>query len=194
VIGAQPDIEIVADTPDAPTNVAVLDVAALSTGLTETIERIRRQHPPARVLVLTTQDAPGCLEAALAAGATGYVLTPVPDQELLAAIRAVHRGRTFIDADQAGELATGRALPASAPGHARPRHPLSPREREVLVLLVRGFANREIARRLRVSVKTVETHRARLARKLGVHTRAGLVQYALLEGLLTVDAELSDTA
>src|SRR6266581_1112224 len=75
VIGAQPDIEIVADTPDAPTNVAVLDVAALSTGLTETIERIRRQHPPARVLVLTTQDAPGCLEAALAAGATGYVLT-----------------------------------------------------------------------------------------------------------------------
>ena len=71
VIGAQPDIEIVADTPDGPTDVAVLDVAAPSAGLTETIERLRRQHPPARVLVLTTRDAPGCLEAALAAGATG---------------------------------------------------------------------------------------------------------------------------
>src|SRR3989442_575975 len=96
-IGAQPDIEIVADTPDAPPDVTVLDAAALSAGLVETIERIRRQHPPARVLVLTTHDTPGCLEAALAAGATGYVLTPAADQELLAAIRAVHRGRTFVD-------------------------------------------------------------------------------------------------
>src|SRR3989442_8851366 len=134
VLGAQPDIEIGAAPPDAPPDVTVLDAAALSAGLVETIERIRRQPPPARVLVLTTHDTPGCLEAALAAGATGYVLTPAADQELLAAIRAVHRGRTFIDADQAGELATGRALPASAPAHARPRHPLSPREREVLVL------------------------------------------------------------
>ena len=71
MLGAQPDIEIVADTPDAPPDVAVLDAAALSAGLVETIERIRHRHPLARVLVLTTHDAPGCLEAVLAAGATG---------------------------------------------------------------------------------------------------------------------------
>src|SRR3989442_10333345 len=111
VIEAQPDMEIVADTPDTPSDVSVLDIAALRTGVTETIERIRRQHPRARVLVLTTHDAPGCLDAALAAGATGYVVTPATDQELLSAIRAVHRGRTLIDVGRSDAL--GR--PASGP-------------------------------------------------------------------------------
>ena len=181
VIGAQPDIEIVADTPDAPPDVTVLDAAALSAGLVETIERIRRQHPPARVLVLTTHDTPGCLEAALAAGATGYVLTPAADQELLAAIRAVHRGRTFVDIGRPDGL--GRVLSSKTP------RLLSPRERQVLDLLVRGYANHEIAARLRVSVKTVETHRARMAKKLGVRTRVQFVEYALLNGLLTAEPQ-----
>ena len=181
VIGAQPDIEIVADTPDAPPDVTVLDAAALSAGLVETIERIRHRHPLARVLVLTTHDAPGCLEAVLAAGATGYVLTPVADQELLSAIRAVHRGRTFIDVGRPDGL--GRALSSKTP------RLLSPRERQVLDLLVRGYANHEIAARLRVSVKTVETHRARMAKKLGVRTRVQFVEYALLNGLLTAEPQ-----
>ena len=187
MIGAQPDIEIVADTPDAPPDVAVLDAAALSAGLVETIERIRHRHPLARVLVLTTRDAPGCLEAALAAGATGYVLTPVADQELLSAIRAVHRGRTFIDVGRPDGL--GRALSSKTP------RLLSPWERQVLDLLARGYANHEIAERLGVSVKTVETHRARMAKKLGVRTRVQLVEYALMNGLLTAAPQhVSDIA
>ncbi len=187
LIGAQPDIEIVADTPDAPPDVAVLDAAALSAGLVETIERIRHRHPPTRVLVLTTHDAPGCLEAVLAAGATGYVLTPAADQELLSAIRAVHRGRTFVDVGRPDGL--GRALSSKTP------RLLSPRERQVLDLLARGYANHEIAERLGVSVKTVETHRARMAKKLGVRTRVQFVEYALLNGLLTAQPQdLSDIA
>ena len=198
MIEAQPDMEVVADTPEASSDVAVVDVAALSAGLVETIERIRRQSRRTRLLVLATLDDPVHLYGALAAGATGYVLKPTADQELLSAIRAVHRGRTFIDVGRPDGL--GPAFPPDAPPPApRPRPAtrqlLSPRERQVLALLVRGYANHEIAERLRVGVKTVETHRARLAKKLGVHTRVQLVEYALLNGLLTAESQhLSDIA
>src|SRR5256712_9071102 len=191
-------MEIGAAPPAPLADVAVIDVATLSAGLVETIERIRRQSRRTRLLVLATLDAPVHLYGALAAGATGYVLKPTADQELLSAIHAVHRGRTFIDVGRPD--AFGPAFPPDAPppaprlrGAARPL--LSPRERQVLALLVRGYANHEIAERLRVGVKTVETHRARLAKKLGVRTRVQLVEYALLNGLLTAESrDLSDIA
>ena len=191
-------MEIVADTPEASSDVAVMDVATLSAGLVETIERIRRQSRRTRLLVLATLDDPVHLYGALAAGATGYVLKPTADQELLSAIRAVHRGRTFIDVGRPDGFGPA-FLPDAAPPTPRLRGPtrqlLSPRERQVLALLVRGHANHEIAERLRVGVKTVETHRARLAKKLGVRTRVQLVEYALLNGLLTAQPqELSDIA
>ena len=191
-------MEVVADTPEASSDVAVVDVAALSAGLVETIERIRRQSRRTRLLVLATLDDPVHLYGALAAGATGYVLKPTADQELLSAIRAVHRGRTFIDVGRPDGF--GPAFPPDAPPptprpHGATRQLLSPRERQVLALLVRGYANHEIAERLRVGVKTVETHRARLAKKLGVRTRVQLVEYALLNGLLTAESQdLSDIA
>jgi len=198
VIEAQPDMEIVADPPATLPDVAVIDVAALSAGLVETIERIRRQSRRTRLLVLATLDDPVHLYGALAAGATGYVLKPTADQELLSAIHAVHRGRTFIDVGRPDGL--GPAFPPDAPPPTpRPRGAtrqlLSPREHQVLALLVRGYANHEIAERLRVGVKTVETHRARLAKKLGVRTRVQLVEYALLNGLLTAKPQdVSDIA
>src|SRR5437667_5013713 len=197
VIEAQADMEIVADPPETPTDVVLIDVATPSASLVETIERIRRQSRRTRLLVLTTHDDPVHLYGALAAGATGYVLKPTADQELLSAIHAVHRGRTFIDVGRPDGL--GGALPRTLPPPAQPPHAtrqlLSPRERQVLALLVRGYANHEIAERLRVGVKTVETHRARLAKKLGVRTRVQLVEYALLNGLLTAEPQhLSDIA
>ena len=198
MIEAQPDMEIVADTPEASSDVAVIDVAALSAGLVETIERIRRQSRRTRLLVLTTLDDPVHLYGALAAGATGYVLKPTADRELLSAIYAVHRGRTFIDVGHPDGLSPAFSPDAPPPAprlRGATRQLLSPRERQVLALLVRGYANHEIAERLRVGVKTVETHRARLAKKLGVRTRVQLVEYALLNGLLTAEPrDLSDIA
>src|SRR5438132_6843214 len=138
-------MEIVADPPPTLADVAVIDVATLSAGLVETIERIRRHSRRTRLLVLATLDDPVHLYGALAAGATGYVLKPTADQELLSAIRAVHRARTFIDVGRPDGL--GRALSSKTP------RLLSPRERQVLDLLARGYANHEIAERLRVSVK-----------------------------------------
>lgn len=198
VIEAQPDMEVVADTPEASSDVAVIDVATLTAGLVETIERIRRQSRRTRLLVLATLDDPVHLYGALAAGATGYVLKPTADQELLSAIHAVHRGRTFIDVGRPDAFRPAFPLDAPPPSprpRGAPRQLLSPREREVLTQLVRGYANHEIAERLRVGVKTVETHRARLAKKLGVRTRVQLVEYALLNGLLTAQPQdLSDIA
>jgi len=191
-------MEIVADPPAPLADVAVIDVATLSAGLVETIERIRRQSRRTRLLVLATLDDPVHLYGALAAGATGYVLKPTADQELLSAIHAVHRGRTFVDVGRPDGF--GPAFPPHAPPptprlRGATRQLLSPRERQVLALLVRGYANHEIAERLRVGVKTVETHRARLAKKLGVRTRVQLVEYALLNGLLTAESrDLSDIA
>jgi len=198
VIEAQADMEIVADPPETPTDVVLIDVATPSASLVETIERIRRQSRRTRLLVLTTHDDPVQLYGALAAGATGYVLKPTTDHEILSAIHSVHRGRTFIDVGRPDAFRPAFPLDASPPA-PRPRgatrQPLSPREREVLALLVRGYANHEIAQRLRVSVKTVETHRARMAKKLGVRTRVQLVEYALLNGLLTAQPQdLSDIA
>src|SRR2546428_9764969 len=150
-----------------------MDVPTGSAGLVKPSERIRSESRRTRLLVLATLDDPVHLFGALAAGATGYVLKPVADQELLSAIRAVHRGRTFIDVGRPDGF--GPAFPLDAPPPAprlrgATRQLLSPRERQVLALLVRGYANHEIAERLRVGVKTVETHRARQAQKPGVRT------------------------
>jgi two-component system response regulator NreC len=121
-------------------------------------------------------DDPGYARLALAAGASGHVIKDAESAELLAAIRAVHRGRTFV------QVGSEPAAPATLERPATPT--LSPRERQVLGLLAHGHTNREVADRLSLSVKTVETHRARLSDKLGLHSRADLVRLAIELGLL----------
>jgi DNA-binding NarL/FixJ family response regulator len=184
----QPDLDLAAVAPgdaarrhaaELRPDVTMLDASLPDTALLELMEGVRRAHPATRFLVLAGRDRPGRLDAALAMGAAGYVVKHAPPEEIVAAIRAVARGRTFIDAGHPPAFVTPAPHPA---GGATP--PLSQREREVLVLIARGHPNRDIAKRLRVSVKTVETYRARLARKLGARSRAALVEYALLHGLL----------
>jgi DNA-binding NarL/FixJ family response regulator len=106
----------------------------------------------------------------MAAGAAGYVVKKVADSELVSAIRAVHGGRTFVDLTQ--------SLDPPSPKD------LSRREREVLRLLAQGHSNQQIADRIRVSVKTVETHRTRLSVKLGLKGRAELYRFAVESGIL----------
>ena len=122
-------------------------------------------------------DDPGYAQLTQIAGASGHVVKDSESSELLTAIRAVHRGDTFVPVDRRPRAS------ASAAGAAHPPA-LSPRERQVLGLLARGHTNREIGDRLSLSVKTVETHRARLRDKLGLRTRADLVRLALTLGLL----------
>ena len=185
LLDAQPDMAVVAEAGDGEEairratgsrpDVAVVDLTMPGLSGVETLEGLRREVPATRLLVLTMHDDPGYARLAMAAGASGHVIKDAESGELLSAIRAVHRGRTFV---QVGT----ETVPAEPP---RPTAPaLSPRERQVLELLAHGHTNREVADRLSLSVKTVETHRARLSDKLGLHTRADLVRLAIDLGLL----------
>ena len=134
-------------------------------------------------------DDPAYLQAALRAGASGYIVKRAADVELLTAIRAVHQGRTFVDLTRPSERGRGREvrrISRASPGHKQAK-PLSRREAEVLRLLAQGHTNHEAADHLAVSVKTIETHRKRLSDKLGLKSRAQLFRFAVEVGLLDGD-------
>jgi DNA-binding NarL/FixJ family response regulator len=152
------------------------------------VGKLVRDLPQAPVLVLAINENLGFVRSILAIGVQGYVLKRASESEFLQAVRAVARGRRFLDSRLSDALA-GLILDASA-SSARPA--LSQRERQVLTAIAKGFTRQEIADELRVSVKTVETYRARIRKKLELHSRAELVQYALASGILDNDeAQLS---
>jgi two-component system response regulator NreC len=134
-------------------------------------------------------DDPAYLRSALAAGASGYLLKRAVDAELLAAIRAVHRGGTYVDPRLADVLVQG--VLGKSGRKARPKQPaniLSGREHQVLKLVAQGYSSQQIAKRIFVSVKTVETYRARIAEKLELRTRSEVVRYAIRMGLLSAES------
>ncbi|HEX8203349.1 MAG TPA: response regulator transcription factor [Isosphaeraceae bacterium] len=200
MINAQPDMEVVGEAangheavtlagPMAP-DVVTLDLTMPGGSSIKMIERLRRECPRCRVLVVTMHDDPAYVRAALAAGSSGYVVKSAPEAELLTAIRAVARGRTFVGPDLAPDLsdpASTRPAGAGPTGPAGPASPFSQREREVLELLAQGHTNQAIGDRLFLCVKTIETYRARIAEKLGLRTRADIIRYAIEIGLLGRD-------
>jgi DNA-binding NarL/FixJ family response regulator len=137
---------------------------------------LREQQNPARVLVITSFTDPAAVLPAVQAGAAGYVYKDVDPPALAAAIRAVHAGHVLLHPDVAGLLAAG--------GPARPAGRLTPRESEVLTEIARGRSNREIARSLALSEKTVKTHVSAVLAKLGVQDRTQAALFAVRKGLL----------
>jgi two-component system, NarL family, response regulator NreC len=197
LINAQADMEVVSEAPDGDRavqaaratrpDVALLDLTMPGSGGMGALEEIARCCPDARVLVLSMHDDPAYLRSVLAAGASGYVLKRAVDTELLAAIRAVHRGGVFVDPSLA-HVFVRDALDKAATGRTpRSLNILSERERQVLRLVAQGYGSQEIAKQILVSVKTVETYRARIAEKLGLRTRMEIVRFAVQMGLLTCD-------
>jgi two-component system response regulator NreC len=196
LINAQADMEVVSEAPDGEQairaahetrpDVALMDLTMPRTGGMRALQEIVQDCPKTRVLVLTMHDDPAYLRSVLAAGASGYVLKRSVDAELLTAIRAVHRGGTFVDPGLASVLV--QDVVAKTSGKARPKRPLnilSERELQVLRLVARGYSGQQIAKQILVSVKTVETYRSRLAEKLGLRTRSDVVRFAVQMGLLT---------
>jgi DNA-binding NarL/FixJ family response regulator len=193
LIDAQDDMRVVAEAGELGETLRLAksfapDVIALDLNMPDgsglgAIERLRAAAPNARVLVLTMHDDPAMVRSAVALGAAGYLAKSAADTALLSAIRAVHRGRLFIDipdAKAAAVLADARPEPPARTPHAL----LSERERAVLAQVARGHTNRAIAAELGLSVKTVESYRARVMKKLGLETRADLTRVALELGLL----------
>ena len=196
LVNAQADMEVVAEAPDGEQaalaaretrpDVALMDLTMPRTGGMRALQEIVRTCPKTRVLVLTMHDDPAYLRAVLAAGASGYVLKRSVDADLLAAIRAVHRGGTFIDPSLANVLVQDLfARKGSKARGAGPVNMLSERESQVLRLVARGYSSQQIAEQILVGVKTVETYRSRLAQKLGLRTRSDMVRFAVQMGLLT---------
>ena len=164
-------------------DVILLDIVMPEqTGL-DVLPQLMHENPDVKVLILSMQDEPRYVREAFAAGASGYVLKEAADTEVVAAVREVAGGGRYVNPELGARLV---AADADAAKRAE-EEPLSDREREVLRLLALGHTNQEIAKRLYISVRTAETHRAHIMRKLGLQTRADLVAYALERGLLEAD-------
>jgi DNA-binding NarL/FixJ family response regulator len=141
-------------------------------------ERLKQTCPQVKVLALTVHEDKGYLQQVLQAGASGYVLKLAAAEELIHAIRVVAADGVYLDPTMARKL-VGHYMRKPTAGTALERSPLSERETEVLCLIAWGYSNKEIAARLNVSVKTVETHKTRLMEKLEFRSRADIVRYAL---------------
>lgn len=152
------------------------------------IETLRRQEVKTSVIVVSPRDEMPFVRLLMAAGAAGYVCERSPVSELRAALREVAQGRTYIDAsitDRADSESPGKVK--SAVSGPKSSTFLSKRETEVLQMLARGFTNQQVADALSLSVKTAETYRVRLTRKLGVKSRAELFRYAFEVGMIGPD-------
>jgi two-component system NarL family response regulator len=143
-------------------------------GLTAT-EIILEKHPQTRILVLSMHDSPEYISTALSHGALGYILKDVPTDEIKKAIDAVMAGERYLCTGASGSL---------APAPDASRDALTGREQTILLQLAQGKSNKDVARDLDISVRTVETHRKNIKRKLGISSTAGLTRYALEHGVL----------
>lgn len=149
-------------------------------------ELLSREMPGIKVLVLSAQGSTDCVVRIIQSGARGYVLKDAPMEELVRAIETVHGGQAYFSAEVArvalNQFVRGQSDAASTPQ-------LTNREREVLAQIADGLSNKEIASQLGVGVRTVETHRERIMRKLDIHNVAGLTKFAIAKGLVSLDKQ-----
>ena len=197
LLALQEDMELIAEAIDGQDavnkaeqnkpDVLLMDITMPGMNGIEALKHVRKVSPGSRVLILTMHDDHAYLRSVLAAGGSGYLVKRAADTELLAAIRTVHQGRSYIDVglenNQLQAVLDNDEQEASDSG-GRSLDTLSERERQVLELVALGYTHKEVGEELSVSVKTVETYRSRLSEKLGLRSRAELVKFALDRGLL----------
>jgi two-component system, NarL family, response regulator NreC len=192
LLSGTPDLVVVGEACDgaetlrlaaelAP-DVVVLDVSMPDLNGIEVTRRLLQQQPALRVLILTMHEDGGLLQEAIRAGAAGYVVKRAAEAEIVFAVRAVLRGDLYVHPAMTRSLLCDKQ---PTPTARRPHvPPLTPREVDVLRLIARGCTNRQVAERLKLSVRTAECHRASLNDKLGLTSRVELVSYAQANRLL----------
>jgi len=194
LISAEEDIEVIGEAENGrqavmlarktPPDVVVMDVAMpLLNGL-EATRQILKILPNTKVLVLSSYSDEDCVQQLMDAGATGYLIKQTAANDLLKAIREVHRGNAFFSPAIAKRLRDQCREAFTSGQSARKTVVLTSREAEVLQLIAEGFSNKQIAAELAISIKTVEKHRQQVMNKLNIHDVAGLTRYAISKGIV----------
>jgi DNA-binding NarL/FixJ family response regulator len=165
-------------------DVVVMDITMPGLNGLEATRQIKKRFPEVQVVILTVHANEEYVFQILRAGASGYVVKQAAPGELISAIQAAYRGESFLSPSISRKVIEEYVRQAEATAEPDSYDQLTDREREVLQLIAEGHPNREIAGLLHISVKTVETHRARLMDKLDLHSTAELTQYALRRGMI----------
>lgn len=197
LLEAQPDMEVVAEASNGrdavelaaelQPDVAIMDITMPGLNGIEASLQIKENSPDTRVIVLSMHSTSEHIFRALQAGAMGYLLKESAPPRVVDAVRAVHCGRRYLSSTIMDTLADDYVHQRSIADAESPLERLSPREREVLQLVVEGRSSAEIARTVHLSPKTVETYRSRLMAKLGVGDLISLVKFAIQHGLTPPD-------
>ena len=193
ILVAQPDIKVVGEASDGiraieeirqlDPDLVLMDIAMPGLGGLEATLEIRKSFPRTRILVLSQYDSREYVYRLLKAGASGYILKSAAGKELVAAIRAVNEGGSFLDPSIASTVIEGYVKGAAAEGESAYEE-LTDREKQVLKLIAEGYTSKQIADALFLSVKTVMVHRANVMEKLNIHNRTDLIKYAIGKGLI----------
>jgi len=193
LLAAEPDIEVAGEAANASDavvmarqvrpDVVLMDIGMAGMSSFEATRLIRKERPDTRVVFLSMYDDEDYLAECVDMGASGYILKESPADQLLTAIREVHRGGSFLSPRLLTRLVDGFRNQGMGP--RQPRFgTLTKREREILKMLAEGRSVKEIATGFELSVKTVEAHKFNLMRKLDIHNKAQLVQYAIQKKII----------
>jgi two-component system response regulator NreC len=191
LLNAETDMEVIGEAAEGQAalrmaeelkpDVALLDLSMPGLGGIEITRLLKTASPAVRVLILTVHEDESLLREAMRSGASGYITKRAIEAELINAVRSVWRGDLYVHPSMTRALLEGLSPNSAAD---EPVEPLTAREIEVLQFLAQGYTNRQIAEELCISTRTVESHRANLMGKLGLHGRVALVRYARERGLL----------
>ena len=191
LVNEQPDMHVVGEAGNGrevlekarelKPNVVVMDLSMPELNGLQATARLKEERPEIKVVALTVHEDESYLRQLCKAGAAGYVLKRSAGDELIQAIRTVAKGGLSFDPTLANRALASQRAPSTAKGEPHAAE-LSEREKDVLIQLAWGYSNKEIAAKLRISVKTVETYKVRIGEKLGLRSRSGMVQYAMRQG------------
>jgi two-component system response regulator NreC len=191
------DIEVIAEASDGieaieKTNkyhpdIIIMDINMPKLGGLETTVEIKRMHPEIKVLVLTQYEDREYISRFLKAGVSGYLLKKAVGSDLIAALKAIGRGELYLYSSIASEVVSGYLQGEKTIEVEDPYEKLSDREKQVLKLVAEGYTHKEAADMLGISVKTVIAHQTNISEKLGIHTRAGLIKFAIQKGIIKID-------
>jgi two-component system, NarL family, response regulator NreC len=194
MLNAQPDMEVVGEASDGRQAIAetqrlqpdiiLMDITMPEMNGIEATRQIKKLVPESRILILTMHEHDEYVFQALRAGASGYMLKEAADTELISALHIIQSGQFYLS-PMAQSVLVGDYLQRVRIGEEKDSYSsLTEREREILKLIAEGYTNTQIAERLVISPKTVDTHRTHIMDKLNLHSRAELVKYAMRRGLL----------